>query len=59
LKSLRDFQNKIEEKIERIAKIFEICPSLEEKFEIVMINVIPVMTKNGEETFETNMVKYV
>ncbi len=57
-KSLKDFQANMEKKIENMAKILEICPSLDGKFEIAIINIKPVITKDGKETFETKMFKY-
>jgi len=58
LKSLKDFQEKMNQKIKNMAKIFEISPSLEEKFEIAIINIRPVISEDGKETFETKMIKY-
>ena len=41
-----------------MASVIKFCPALEERFEIVILNIKPVMIE-GEETFETKLVKYV
>ena len=55
---LKQFENGMEEKIKSMASVIKFCPALEERFEIVILNIKPVMIE-GEETFETKLVKYV
>lgn len=58
LEALKDFQDKMEKKIEKMAKAFKISPTLQDKFEIAIINISSLMTIHGKEIFETKILKY-
>jgi len=58
LKLLKKFENGMEEIIKSMASIIKFCPGLEERFEIAILNIKPVLIK-GEESFETELVKHV
>ncbi len=58
LEVLKEFEEGMEEKIKSMASVFKFCPALEERFEIAILNIKPVMNE-GEETFETELVKHV
>jgi len=58
LKVLKEFEEGLEEKIKSMASVIKFCPALEERFEIAILNIEPVMIE-GEETFETKLVKHV
>ena len=58
LKRLKEFEEGMEEKIKSMASVIKFCPALEERFEIAILNIKPVMI-NKEESFETTLVKYV